>query len=189
MAEILVVYGTHEGHTAHIADRIAAVLRSAGHEVDVCDARSQPPLAARHRAVIVGASVHTGGYEREVRRWVRSHADELAARPNAFFSVSLTSPTHDEAHDPQVQAEMRRFFARTGWHPSRVGVFAGALEYSKYNPLFRLAVKWTFRKEDHGRLTDTTHDYDLTNYAQVDAFARDFAGQLRRRELHLADEL
>lgn len=184
MAEVLVVYGTRYGHTARLAERVASVLRSAGHEVEVRDARSKPNLEPHYQAVIVGASVHATGYEPEVRHWVQSHIDELAARPNGFFSVSLISPTHDEARDPQVRHLMERFFTQTGWHPMHLAVFAGALEYSKYNPIVRLAMKASVRHEDHGRYLDTSHDYDLTDYAHVDVFAHDFAGHLQRRELH-----
>ena len=115
---------------------------------------------------------------------MQSHADELAKRPNAFFSVSLTSANRDAAHEAQVQEVMHRFFNQTGWHPMHVGMFVGALEYSKYNPLLRLLMKLSVRREEHGRYTDTSHDHDLTDYVQVDAFAHEFAGHLQRRELN-----
>jgi menaquinone-dependent protoporphyrinogen oxidase len=190
MTEILVVYGTRQGHAAHIAERIASVLRAAGDEVEVRDARSRPALEPRHRAVIVGASVHAKSYEREVRKWVESHVDAIAARPNAFFSVSLAAATHDAEHDTEVREVIERFFHQTGWHPAVVAKFAGALEYSKYNPLMRFMMKRIVRQKEHGRYLDTSHDYDLTDYAQVDAFAHGFAhylGQTRLRADEVAD--
>jgi len=188
MAEILVVYGTRHGHTAHIAERVASLLRTAGHEVDVRDARSNPALTARYQAVIVGASVHVGSYEREIRRWVRSHVDELAERATAFFSVSLSSASHDPNHDAESQDVIQRFFTETAWHPMHVAMFGGALEYSKYNPLVRLIMKHLVRREEHGRYADTSRNYDLTDYTEVDTFAHAFAAQFQRRELHATDK-
>jgi menaquinone-dependent protoporphyrinogen oxidase len=182
MTEILIVYGTRHGHTAHIAARIASVLRSAGNEVEVRDARSRPSLESHHKAIIVGASVHANAYEREIREWVQAHIDGLTGRPNAFFSVSLASATHDAAHDAEAEAAKRRFFQQVDWHPVQVGTFGGALAYSKYNPFMRFFMRWIVRKKEHGRYLDTSHDYDLTDYAEVDAFAHAFAQHLRRHD-------
>jgi menaquinone-dependent protoporphyrinogen oxidase len=140
-------------------------------------------LEAHHQAIIVGASVHAGAYEHEVRDWVRAHLDGITGRPNAFFSVSLASATHDAAHDAEAQEVTRRFFEQVGWHPTLVGRFGGALEYSKYNPLMRRLMKWIVRKKEHGRYLDTSHDYDLTDYAEVDAFAEAFASSSGRSPL------
>lgn len=180
MARVLIVYGTRQGHTADIADRIASVLRSAGHEVHEFNLRifSPPPSLQGYNAVLVGASVHARGYEREIRRWVRSHAKELAAVPNAFFSVSLTSASHDEKSNAEIDSVLEFFERQTGWWPARVEKFAGALVYSKYNWLLGHIMRRIVRRESNGRYTDMSRDYDLTDYAQVDAFATQFASTL-----------
>ena len=102
------------------------MLRSVGHEVEVCDARSRPLLVPRYQAVIVGGSVHASRYERELRDWVRSHADELDVWPNAFFSVSLAAANGEEAHATEMQQVIDRFCSATAWRPMHVVTFAGA---------------------------------------------------------------
>ena len=65
------------------------------------------------------------------------------------------------------------FVAETGWKPSRTFPVAGALSYSKYNPLVRFIMKRIARKE--GAPTDTSRDYELTNWPAVDRFTREIA--------------
>jgi menaquinone-dependent protoporphyrinogen oxidase len=182
MSRILVVYGTRHGQTERIAQQIAATLEVARHEVDIRNliSRETVPDVSGYDAVIVGGSVHEGRYEREVRRWASAHVDSLEAMPNAFYSVSLTSATRDERHDAQIEAIIERFEKQTGWRPARIEKFAGALQYSKYNWLLRRIMRGIARHESGERYTDMTHDYDLADYEQVEAFARDFARSLTR---------
>ena len=178
MARILLVYGTRQSHTADIATRIATKFRGAGHQVDLRNLRTAPASAAGYDAVVVGASVHAQKYEPEVRRWVRANAPDFATRPNAFFSVCLASANDDERSNAEVNQVIDRFVDETGWHPARVERFAGALVYSKYNWFLRRVMRRIVRKESSGRYTDMSRDYDLTDYARVDAFASEFAQQL-----------
>jgi menaquinone-dependent protoporphyrinogen oxidase len=177
MARIMIVYGTRPLHTADLSDRIAETLRSTGHEVDVFNlhVHAPRPLPRDYDAVVVGASVHAGAYEREVRRWVRSHAGELTAMPNAFFSVSLASANHDERSNAEIASAVGSFEKETGWRPARVEELAGALVYSKYNWILRRMRRIVTR---HVGVAPVRLVADLTDYAQVDAFARTFGDSL-----------
>jgi menaquinone-dependent protoporphyrinogen oxidase len=73
---------------------------------------------------------------------------------------------------------LNRFYEATEWRPQDVGTFAGALVYSKYNPILRWVMKKIVRKEGHPEYTDASRDYDFTDYAQVDAFARRFVHRI-----------
>ena len=79
MTRILVFYGSTQGQTAKIAEVLAAQMRARGTDVDLVDAAAHSPAPDDYAAVVVAASVHAGGYQRPVRRWVRTHA---AARRN-----------------------------------------------------------------------------------------------------------
>ncbi|HEU4641969.1 MAG TPA: flavodoxin domain-containing protein, partial [Gemmatimonadaceae bacterium] len=96
---ILIVYGTRYGQTAKVAGRIADLLTSAGDTVVVENADDlQPMLVPRNfDGVIVGGSIIYGHHQRSVRRFVRTHRDELNAMPSAFFSVSGSAASRDEA--------------------------------------------------------------------------------------------
>jgi menaquinone-dependent protoporphyrinogen oxidase len=175
-----VAYGTRHGKSAQLARRIADRMHEAGHDVSTVDLRADRNASLTgYEAVVVGASVHGASFEREVRQWVTHHRDEIAARPNAFFTVSLTSVDHDPEHRERMREMLSKFYKATGWRPQDVATFAGALVYSKYNPLLRWVMKGIVRREGHPEFTDMSHDYDFTDYAQVDAFARRFTHRLR----------
>ena len=177
MARMLIVFSSSHGQTARIAERIRIVLRAAGHDVDERSAGASGIAAAIRDsdAVILGGSVHRGEHSRALEKIARDNAAAISARPNAFFSVSLSA-----AGTPKQVEEARRcvdrFTARTGWHPAGVALFAGALPYSKYNPVLRFVMRLIVRMA-HGD-TDTSRDYDYTDWTEVERFASEFGSRL-----------
>jgi len=178
MARTLVIFGTTEGHTAKVAQALADALRAEGADVDVANAALNPS-PDRYAAVIVAASVHAGGYQRSVRRWVRTHAAALHARETAFVSVCLGVLEHNLETDRALQVIQERFFTATGWRPGVTKMVAGALPYSKYNWLKRWMMQRIVRKA--GGDVDTSRDYEYTDWEDVRGFATEFA-----RRLHAA---
>ena len=180
MSRILVIYGTTEGQTAKVARFLGDALRTAGVFTDVVDARDASPSPEGYDGVIVAASVHARGYQRAVRRWVRAWAAQLNEKPTAFISVCLAVLQRE----PKVQQELAtiidRFFASTGWNPSLTKSVAGALPYSRYNWLKRWAMVRIVRKA--GGDTDTTRDYEYTDWADLRAFAEEFVLLIHGRE-------
>jgi len=164
MARVLILYATVEGHTARIAQRIASGLAGAGHGVELHRVvRTEAALdLATYAGVIVGASVHYGRHPGHLRALLRKHRTALAARPGAFFSVSLSANERYAA----------RFLGQVGWRPQQTATFAGALQYRKYGPIKRVVVKAFAAIGGHD--TDTSRDYDYTNWKAVDSFATAF---------------
>jgi menaquinone-dependent protoporphyrinogen oxidase len=180
MARILVAYGTGEGQTAKIAERIVRTLRERGHEAHVGDVSAgESPMVEDTDAVLVGASIHVGTHQPAVANFVRDHREELAARPSGFFQVSLSSATDDEERRAEAAEYVDSFIEETGWHPDRIAMFGGALRYSKYGFLKRLLMKRIAR--DATGDTDTSQDYEYTDWNEVEAFADDFAAFVEGR--------
>jgi menaquinone-dependent protoporphyrinogen oxidase len=169
-----VFYGTTDGHTRKIAAALAEGLRSTGAVVDVVDARYPGRTrAADYQGVIVAASIHAGGYQASVRKWVTAHAAELATRPTAFVSVCLGVLEHNPKTDQALADMMEKFFVATGWRPTLRTIFPGALLYRQYNWIKR----WIMRRivaKAHGD-TDTSRYYEYTDWAAVRAFGVEFA--------------
>ena len=165
LSSLLVLYASVEGHTGHIAHRLAAVLRGCGHSVDVLPARGKADFS-RYAGVIVGASVHYGHHPAWLARLMRAHLDRLRERKTAFFSVSLGAK-------PRYAA---KFLRKARWQPRITAVFCGALQYSKYGPVKRAVVRTLAAIAGHD--TDTSRDYDYTDWRAVDAFATAFSESL-----------
>jgi menaquinone-dependent protoporphyrinogen oxidase len=80
MANVLVAFGTHDGQTRKVAERIATVLRVRTHTVGLFDLRRPPRETldlSRFQAVLVGSPIRAQGYLRPVVRFVQSHRTEL----------------------------------------------------------------------------------------------------------------
>jgi menaquinone-dependent protoporphyrinogen oxidase len=181
MARILLLFSTHDGQTARIADRIARVLREASHEVtEYCaEEAGAGSDIERHDAVVIGGSVHMGHHARTLEQLVRRHAAALATRPSAFFSVSL-SAAGTEAQRADATRVMAQFFLRTGWQPDDVTIFAGALPYTRYNPFVRFMMKLIVNAA--GGDTDTSRDHEYTDWAAVDRFGALISGKLTLKQ-------
>ena len=170
MIRVLIAYGTTEGQTARITEYLAEVIRDHGHEAYAIDIKgSGAPEPDDYGAVIVGASIHMGKHEDYVRDFVRKNRDALERLPSAFFSVSLAA--HDDTEEAQGYIE--EFVQETGWHPSMVGLFGGALLYTQYGFIKRHVMKYIARHKGSPD-TDTSRDYVYTDWESVKHFADEF---------------
>jgi menaquinone-dependent protoporphyrinogen oxidase len=174
--KVLIVYGTTEGQTAKIAQHIGDALRRVGHEAIVRHAAEITGETIDFDGVIVGGSLHEGRYQRAVLDFIERNSSALRSRPSAFFSVSLAaaSGNPDEREAPLRIA--REATARAGWSPGRVMSFAGALKYTQYSWLKRMLMKHIADKE--GGATDTSRDFEYTNWQDVERFVTEFAEDL-----------
>lgn len=178
MTHILIVYGTTDGHTRKVVQVLAEDLRGLLCSVDILDAagdlRRLSPEG--YDGVIVAASVHIGDYQRPVARWLRQHATLLNQMPTAFLSVCLAVLEKSEKTRDELRRIMQRFFTRTGWRPAVAEPVAGAVLYTRYGWLKRRMMKRIVAKAGGG--TDTTRDYEYTDWNALRAFARDFLALL-----------
>lgn len=185
MTHILVVYGTTDGHTRKIAKVLAEDLRAHGCCVDIVDAagRLSRLSVEGYDGVIVAASLHIGDYQRSVARWVRMHAPLLNTMPTAFLSVCLAVLEKDPGAYLEVDRIVDRFLLRSGWRPTLTKHVAGALLYTRYGWLKRVMMKRIVAKA--GGDTDTTRDFEYTDWNDLRDFARDFADLAARRPVEV----
>ena len=177
MVRIQVVYGTTEGQTRKVATELAIALRRAGVEADVFPASAMAPGPEEYAATIVAASLHAGRYQRPVRNWIRQHAAQLKGKPAAFLSVCLMAADRSEKAQQMLGQVMHKFVASCGWEPAFLKPVAGALLYTRYGWVTRWMM--TRISAQHGGDTDTTRDYEYTDWADVRAFAREFLVSFR----------
>ena len=192
MKRMGVFYATREGQTKRIADYVAAIASAEGFEMDVYDVRNlEDDVTVRDYAGIVfAASLHTGKYEREMAHFLEEHREGLRGVPTCFISVSLTEATVEketattEEKDralATLKLAMDKLFEYTGWHPDQIKSVAGALAYSKYNFVLRFLMKQIAKHE--GGSTDTSHDYEYTDWVSLKHFIEEFAGSLETHEV------
>ena len=179
MRRILIVFGTTDGHTKKDADAVAAAMRGSGVVVHVVEAGKPNVSPTGFDGIIVAASVHASGYQRSVRRWLRQHAAALGNAPTAFVSVSLGVLQQEPAVQNQLRTIVHRLCTESGWQPMLIKHVAGALPYTRYNILKRLIMKRIAAKAGGG--TDTSRDYEYTDWKDVEDFAHRFLRLAQRR--------
>lgn len=178
MIPILIAYSTTEGQTRKIADFMAEALQDAGHRVELVDMGSAQAAQVQpvYAAAILGGSIHAGHHAGSLARFIRDNASWLETVPTAFFSVSLTAARDDEASRRETARMLDDLLARTGLKPQRCCRIAGALRYSRYGSLKRLLMRRIAGKT--GGNTDTSHDFEYTDWKRVRRFVLEFAGEL-----------
>ncbi|WP_265108983.1 flavodoxin domain-containing protein [Halosolutus halophilus] len=175
MTRILVAYGSTEGQTATIADRMGDVLAAEGHDVTLVHL-NHPPAGLEpgsYDGVIVGGSIHMGSHQQYVTDFVHDQQTTLNRLPSAFFSVSLSSASADPEARSAAEGLLEEFLEETGWDPDGTLAVAGALKYSEYGLLKRFVMRRIARKS--GGDTDVSRDHEYTDWDAVEAFAAEFA--------------
>lgn len=174
MAKILILYATCDGKSRQIAERLSTVLTRAGHEPRLVNVEDHPAPDAITSvdAVIVGASIRYGHHQKSMVAYVKAHRDELAARPNAFYSVCM-SAGGPGARPKTAEGYIDEFRKRSGWNPRRTTSFAGACLFTKYNPFIKFMMRLIMGMA--GGETDTTRDWDYTDWDAVDRWGVEFA--------------
>ena len=178
-----ILYATREGQTRRVAEGLADMLRTRGAAVDVFDVAHLPVSfeLSQFGSVVLAASVHAGKHEPEMIKFVKQQRERLERVPTTLLSLSLSEAGAERVEaTPEARAKAERdvrmmidqFIVGTSFHPTRVKPVAGALRYSKYNPIVRLVMKQIAKHS--GGSTDTRHDHEYTDWAALE---------------HLADEL
>jgi menaquinone-dependent protoporphyrinogen IX oxidase len=163
---VLLVYATRHGSTKEVAEAVAEELRTAGLQVELCEA-SAAPAPTGFDAVLVGAPMIMG-WHKEARKYVKRHREELAHVPVAVF-VTAASLTEDGLDDvrgvpvfkdpwlvkqPREAGRLRRKerYALPAHYigdiltdcaparPRQVALFAGSLDLTTMNILEKLFV-------------------------------------------------
>ncbi len=179
--KFLIVYATREGQTETVANKIAATFQELGGDVDVLTPKTAPEDWEEYAGVVLGASIHMGQFEPEMVQLAKVRANELAGKKACFFAVCLAALREDSAGDQEVQSYLERFRDDTNWHPTMMTAFAGALRYSRLGFVKRWVMKQIAKSSDLG--TDTSQDYEYTNWKSVEAFAEDAFGHVVGEEL------
>lgn len=169
----LIIYGTTEGHTAHLSEFMRQTLVGQGVEVTLAQASPDAPAPLLFDCCIVAASLHAGNYQAAVVDYARRHHEQLNVMESAFVSVSLSAAGANPDDWEGLDQCVARFTHSTLWNPGVVRHVAGAIKYSRYDFFKRLLIKYIAKAR--GEETVTSRDYDLTDYNALRAFVCELA--------------
>jgi menaquinone-dependent protoporphyrinogen oxidase len=171
---VLVVYATTEGQTRKIAAFIADWIAERGGRPTLADASLLASAVdlSDFDAAVVAALLHAGRYQPSIVGFLSRRCDALGGMQTGFVSVSLSAASRDHGDIEGLTKCLERFEAATGWRPRAVHHAAGAFRYTRYGFLKRWALRYiAWRK---GQPTDTSRDYELTDWAGLGVFVDGF---------------
>ena len=180
--KILIAFATGDGQTGRVVQRIADGFSGSGHTLVLANLLlAQPPPIESFDATLVAAPVRFGKHHRAALEFCKTNREALFARPSALVSVSLSAARARPGARREVAKALAHFVKVTAWVPTRIFTVAGALLYTKYGWFLRRVMRLFARMAD--RDTDISRDYDYTDWAAVDAFARELLASLPRAAL------
>jgi len=179
---ILILYGTIEGQTAKVAERVADILRSKGQQVTILCGEHLPAgfETNNFNAAIIGGPIHMGDYPAYLKKFVTTHSNWLNNVPSALFTVCMAIHSQREKSTKEAKRFGKDFVAQAGWQPKLNETFAGAVKYTQYNFITRFIMKLISKRE--GSSTDTSRDHEYTDWEAVVRFSEKFLVEITERE-------
>jgi len=123
---------------------------------------------SQFQRIIIGASIRYGKHKDDLYDFIDSNIDQISVKENAFFSVNVVA-RKPEKNLPHTNPYMKKFLIKTSWKPNTLAVFAGKIDYPKYNFIDKHMIRfimWITKGP-----TDTKNTYEYTDWAKVDEFA------------------
>ncbi len=169
--KVLIIFGTTEGQTRKIAERMETQVRERGHEVELLDAskNSSSIKFEEFGAFIVAASVHQKHHQTSITDFAFAHHELLNGKPSALVSVSLSAAL--EGHGPDAQSYVDSFVLATKWQPAATLLIGGAVRYTEYDFFQEQFVKFVVMK---GGGADTEGDHEFTDWEALAEFVDGF---------------
>jgi len=168
MANILIAYSSVYGYTRKVCELLEAELKGGGLRVTLVPLAEAAAQLERSDVVVIGASIRYGKHNPAVTEFIRAHQALLAARPGAFFSVNLVARKAGK-NTPATNPYVRKFLARIPWQPQLVGVFAGNIDYPRYDSFDRTLIRIIMWLTDGP--TDPTVSKEFTDWNEVRRYA------------------
>ncbi|NJD33774.1 MAG: menaquinone-dependent protoporphyrinogen IX dehydrogenase [Betaproteobacteria bacterium] len=170
MAKILILFSTTDGHTIKICGRLKQVIELEPHQVTLASIAEVPlPDLDAFDKIVIGASIRYGKHSKQVIDFIAGNRPLLERKPNAFFSVNIVA-RKPEKSEPDTNPYLRKFLRQIAWRPRQVAVFAGKLDYPRYNAFDRFMIR-LIMLITRGP-TDPATVVEFTDWKKVEAFGR-----------------
>ena len=144
--KVLVAYASYCGTTGGVAEVIGQVLCDNGAAVDVRLVKNVDDLST-YKAVVVGSATRSSSWWPEAIEFVERNKEELSRKPVAYFLTCLALYKDTEASRRVATTYMDPVLkAVPDVKPLDMGFFAGVLDYSKLNLMYRMIMKSKMKK-------------------------------------------
>jgi menaquinone-dependent protoporphyrinogen oxidase len=145
--KVLVAYFSYCGTTGGVAEAIGQVLCDKGATVDVRLMKNISDVSS-YQAFVIGSAVRSASWWPEAIEFLERNKEELGRKPVAYFLTCLAL-YHDTESSRRVARSYMDPVLQAVPHvkPVEMGLFAGALDYSKLNLVYRAVMKSKMKKQ------------------------------------------
>ena len=168
MTETLIIYSTTDGQTIKICNKLAE--ENSSDNVKVCSLNNvDKEDLDRYNKIIIGASIRYGKHNQNVLDFVKRKIKILNKAKTAFFSVNVVA-RKKEKNTPLTNPYVIKFIKQTNWQPTKIGVFAGRVDYPSYRLFDKYIIRfimWLTKGP-----TDISKSYEFTNWEEVKKFGK-----------------
>ena len=170
MSGSLIIYSSTDGHTKKICEQIRNFLDD-GDPIKLISLDEAVKFnLIEFNKIIIGASIRYGKHSKELYRFIGLNKKILEEKKSTFFSVNVVA-RKPEKNTPETNPYIKKFLKISKWKPKKIGVFAGRVDYPRYNFFDKYIIK--FIMFITGGPTDTTQSYEFTDWSKVDDFAKE----------------
>ena len=168
MSKFLIIYSTTDGHTKMICERIKNFLTD-GNLVELLSLKDAKKVnLSNFEKIIIGASIRYGKHSKELYKFINLNKNILDQKKCAFFSVNVVA-RKPEKNTAETNPYINKFLKISKWRPNKIKVFAGKVDYPKYNFFDKYIIKFIMFITKGP--TDTSQSYEFTDWSKVDDFS------------------
>ncbi|MGM0589212.1 MAG: flavodoxin domain-containing protein [Bacteroidota bacterium] len=173
--DLLIVYGTTEGHTRKIGAYLRDEAEMKGMNVSLFDATNAPLSPFTFDRTIIASSVHMHKFQDAIKHYVMEHQKELNKVQTMFLTVSLAAADDQPESWEELEDVTQTFLTDTGWNPDRIEHIAGALKFTRYNFFKRFIMRQIASKT--GKDVDVNQDYEYTDWDKLRKVFNEFTSE------------
>ena len=169
MSNSLIIYSTTDGHTKTICERMTNFSKK-NEMIKIISLEEATRFnLSTFNKIIIGASIRYGRHSKELYKFIRLNKEVLDQKDNVFFSVNVVA-RKPEKNNPDTNPYIKNFLKISKWRPKKIAVFAGKVDYPKYNFFEKYIIKFIMFITKGP--TDTSQTYEFTDWEKVDDFAK-----------------
>tara|TARA_Y100000591_G_scaffold142206_1_gene122191 strand:- start:243 stop:764 length:522 start_codon:yes stop_codon:yes gene_type:complete len=170
MSGLLIIYSSTDGHTAKICKRITNYLDRENTTKIASIEEAMKFNLSKFDKIIIGASIRYGRHAKKLYKFIKLNKTILEQKESVFFSVNVVA-RKPKKNTPETNPYIKKFLKISKWSPTKIGVFAGRVDYPNYSFFDKYVIKFIMFLTNGP--TDTSQSFEFTDWSKVDDFAKE----------------
>ena len=167
----LIIYSTTDGQTKKICETLKNnSINKDSYEIISLNEAFYKEIE-KYEKIIIGASIRYGRHNPKVYEFIQNNKHILDRKKSAFFSVNVVA-RKSEKNTPDTNPYIRKFLKKSNWHPKKLGVFAGKIDYPKLGFVNKNVIRFIMFITSGP--TNINNTYEFTDWQRVKKFIREF---------------